>query len=1152
MRNTVLMLMGSELESSAPKLMQYALQYGEVSVTDYLQVASWQPAGQSGIKAALCQRVEKSETEFCSDLSDEYRVAVSDGQLLSTDEEVMAWWSSIFVHSVTLQHQGESSGLHVCLVVKLWDRPMVDEALRMARCLKGLSHTFVVDVLGVPPSLAPIFDDTITTSAQLSNDRKATAQACVQQLVEAKKTDRILHAVMMFEGVNTQGVALNMDYETWVRIVGEYVLIAVENYLSLFPHNANLQETDCTTFGISILNFDKFYFIHYLLRRAYLKILGREKVQQREVDINKVAAIAQDQLMRHHHRFTHLYEHEVKPMLAQGLNEKDILARITDRVNQETDEMVVDFQSFIDSEDISLPEKQATLAQLLGLNDELYVGNLFARDQLVFEDCGSDAIDKFVHEDNQLGEEGVLTTPKNKETGLVYSPIAQLKALRLHITESDRYIRSKTAELEQWQAQITETAESEKRLTDEGFVYGNVTYRFMADEEVKLFEENYQPKEVTTDSVDMRPLFTAVRNQGELGACSVFAMVGVYEFLLKKLGKEKSDLSEHFVYYNVSVDESGTTHDDGSSFYDVAQSMSEKGICIEELCRYNGTLAKPSAEAYDEAKNHLIKKVKNIEIGASTADNHKAITSALAEGYPVIISLKLYDSFGTGIKGFVSRPTPDERQREEHGNHAMVICGFSNEEKVYIVRNSWGAGFGDHGYCYIPYSYIDDASFCNQACIITQIAESDSLGGFGTTTVKKVSFSTTDAAIRYAIARNQIDEETLRLNCLQIEYQALASDYYKLTSELDNNSVRRQILGGAEKRLQEAIKQKIEERDQFVKEEYMNELQKVKAETKSGMVLIGSIVAAWLLVLAVFLSSETLRTWVSEDFWIAMGAIGVVLAIAFAWYKYYRTSVYNNTERSLNRRRDQMAMKVRELEKELASKHLELHIAGMFVESVNKVQHVLDHKYKLLKGYVGNLAQWMGDEQKGIEQMTVAEKAPFIPIIRNKDLDRFFAEHEDEITAPVRLYKFLDKVGLSDDDIVAYKYSVRNKIAEVLQMQYTGFSMLEYVLAMQQYAYLPQKTADVAELIGRLNAQSDSFLQLSTTGQIEEGLVSRYVMTASRNETERQRWMSEFPQHFQQRPSDVASFVSPFKLIELQVRHLTSNQIEWLRCANKA
>lgn len=1146
MRNTVLVLLGQSLEASAQKLMQYTLQYGEVSVTDYLQVAVWRPVDASDvIDAAMCERIPKSEEVFCSDLSDEYSVAIGEGQPLSSDEEVKQWWNSLFNRTVTLQHQGESVGLHLCLVVKLWEDAMVDETLRIARNLKGLPHAFVVDVLGVPPSLAPVFDADIATSAQQAKARKESAQRNLTRLIEAKHQLKTLHALVMFEGTNTKGVALNTDYDTWMRLVGEYAMIATENYLALFPHNANVQDTDCTTFGLSILDFDKFYFIHYLLRRAYLKILGREKVQQTEVDINKVAAIAQEQLLRHHHRFTHIYENEVKPMLSQGMNEKDILAQITSRVEIETEEMVRDFQSYIDREDISLPEKQATLAQLLGLNDELYVGNLFARDQLVFEDCGSDVVETFVHENNALGEESVLTTPKDIETGRIFSPIERLKASRLRITESDRYIRSKTSELEQWQTQIIETEESEKRLTREGFVYGNVTYRFMSDDDVKLFEENYEPKKVTVDSVDMRPMFTPVRNQGELGACSVFAVVGVYEFLLKKLQKPKTDLSEHFVYYNVSVDKDGTPVDEGTSFYKVAMSMSEQGICIEELCRYDGTLEKPSPEAYEEAKSHLIKKVKNVPIGTNTHDNHLAITSALAEGYPVIISLKLYDSFGTGIKGFVSRPTSDERQREEHGNHAMVICGFSDEEKVYIVRNSWGLGFGDQGYCYIPYSYIDDPDLCNQACIITHIAESESLGGFGSEQVRKVSFSTTDAAIRYAIARNLIEEEKLKLRGEQVIYQDLATAYYRLTSDLDNHGMRRQILNGAEDRLRKSIQAKAEEKENFVRVEYVQSLQRVKAKTRKGKLNIGIVFLLWAAILTLFLSYRDLREQTSEDVWITLGAVGMVIVIVFVWYSYYRKSVYNNTERELNHRRDQMVLAVRDLERELSSKHLKLHIAGMFMESINKVQHILDHKYKLLKGYVGNLAQWMTDEQATMEQMNIVEKVPFVPILRNQDLDRFFGEREDAITESVHLYSFLDQIGLSDEDIVSYKYGVRNKIAETLGKQYADFSVLEYVLGHQHYPYLPQEESDIASLMRNLDTQSDSFLQLATTGRLDEGVISRYVLVSAKTDSLRKEWQAVYPQHFQHRPSDVTTFASPSRLIELQVRHLSLQQVEW-------
>jgi C1A family cysteine protease len=61
-------------------------------------------------------------------------------------------------------------------------------------------------------------------------------------------------------------------------------------------------------------------------------------------------------------------------------------------------------------------------------------------------------------------------------------------------------------------------------------------------------------------------------------------------------------------------------------------------------------------------------------------------------------------------------PMPDESS--SIGGHAMLLVGYDNDRQVYIVRNSWGTGWGDAGYAYMPFSYIDAAG-ANDFCVGT-------------------------------------------------------------------------------------------------------------------------------------------------------------------------------------------------------------------------------------------------------------------------------------------------------------------------------------------------------------------------------------------------------------------------------------------------
>ena len=44
--------------------------------------------------------------------------------------------------------------------------------------------------------------------------------------------------------------------------------------------------------------------------------------------------------------------------------------------------------------------------------------------------------------------------------------------------------------------------------------------------------------------------------------------------------------------------------------------------------------------------------------------------------------------------------------REKHSGHSMCAVGYSDSEKVFIIRNSWGPDWGLAGYFTMPYPYL--------------------------------------------------------------------------------------------------------------------------------------------------------------------------------------------------------------------------------------------------------------------------------------------------------------------------------------------------------------------------------------------------------------------------------------------------------------
>ncbi len=62
-----------------------------------------------------------------------------------------------------------------------------------------------------------------------------------------------------------------------------------------------------------------------------------------------------------------------------------------------------------------------------------------------------------------------------------------------------------------------------------------------------------------------------------------------------------------------------------------------------------------------------------------------------------------FESAAVAKSGVLPLPARGEKPV---GGHAVLAVGYSDAKNQVIVRNSWGASWGDHGYFYMPYQYM--------------------------------------------------------------------------------------------------------------------------------------------------------------------------------------------------------------------------------------------------------------------------------------------------------------------------------------------------------------------------------------------------------------------------------------------------------------
>jgi C1A family cysteine protease len=219
--------------------------------------------------------------------------------------------------------------------------------------------------------------------------------------------------------------------------------------------------------------------------------------------------------------------------------------------------------------------------------------------------------------------------------------------------------------------------------------------------------------------IDLRAKCPPVYDQGQIGSCTANAIAAAHEFDQKQqhlAAPAPFTPSRLFIYYNERTIEGTVSSDSGAQIRDGMKSLAKQGVCREDptwpyvgdAFPPNGKLTlQPPKEAFREASKYVAVQYQRV------ARVLNQLKGCLADGFPFVFGFTVYESFegaDVAATGIVPMPKPKEQPL---GGHAVLAVGYDDDEQRFIVRNSWGTGWGMKGYCTMPYLYLTSSTLAS-------------------------------------------------------------------------------------------------------------------------------------------------------------------------------------------------------------------------------------------------------------------------------------------------------------------------------------------------------------------------------------------------------------------------------------------------------
>ncbi len=220
-----------------------------------------------------------------------------------------------------------------------------------------------------------------------------------------------------------------------------------------------------------------------------------------------------------------------------------------------------------------------------------------------------------------------------------------------------------------------------------------------------------EPQELPPGHLDLRDYCPIPQDQTPLASSSVHACASLVQYFERRATGAIAQPSRLFAYY-VARRLAGWKGDTGVGIRTVWKAIAQFGLPPEEVWPYDPPRLDEPPDAFVFASANRSRRpvfVRLDVLGKRGKATLQTVRSFLAAGFPSVFGFPVCSSISSGPD--IASPTVFDRIL---GGQAVMAVGYDDQRWIrsdkgaLLILNSWGADWGEDGFGWLPYAYVQE------------------------------------------------------------------------------------------------------------------------------------------------------------------------------------------------------------------------------------------------------------------------------------------------------------------------------------------------------------------------------------------------------------------------------------------------------------